>query len=234
VKLIRSIAPLNKNTVVVLIGGSAIMMEEWKAAVPAILHAFYPGMEGGTAIAKALFGDVNPSGKLPFTIPTDLCHLPDFDRNAEHVEYGLYHGYTKLEKEGHQPAFAFGFGLSYTTFELSDPDFAVQGDRIIARATVKNTGKVFGEEVVQLYVGFEDSSVDRPEKLLRGFKKVGLKPGETKEVVITCPIDRLRWYNPETGSWELENMIYQAYIGTSSCAEDLLSGTLPLTAPLSP
>jgi len=228
-KLIRSIAPLNKNTVVVLIGASAIMVEEWQAAVPAILHAFYPGMEGGTAIAKVLFGDVNPSGKLPFTIPADLRHLPEFDRNAEHVEYGLYHGYTKLEKEGHQPAFAFGFGLSYTTFELSNPDLAVQGDQVIARVDLKNTGKVSGAEVVQFYVGFENSSVDRPKKRLSGFKKVGLKPGETKEVVITCPVDRLRWYKPETGSWELEDMIYQAYIGTSSRAEDLLSGTLSLT-----
>lgn len=228
VALIQSIAPLNKNTAVVLIGGSAIMMEEWKDAVPAILHAFYPGMESGTAIARALFGDVNPSGKLPFTIPTDVCHLPEFDRDAEQVEYSLYHGYTKLEKEGHPPAFAFGFGLSYTTFELSDPRFAVQGDQIIATVDVKNAGKVFGCEVVQFYVGFENSAVDRPKKLLRGFKKVGLKPGETKEVVITCPVDRLRWYNPGTRSWELEKMVYQAYIGTSSRAEDLLSGTLSL------
>jgi len=228
VVLIQSIAPLNKNTAVVLIGGSAIMMEEWKDAVPAILHAFYPGMEGGTAIARALFGDVNPSGKLPFTIPADLCHLPEFDRYAEQVEYGLYHGYTKLEKEGHLPAFAFGFGLSYTTFELSNPRFAVQGDEIIATVDVKNAGKVFGCEVVQLYVGFENSAVDRPKKLLRGFKKVGLKPGETREVVIACPVDRLGWYNPETRSWEMERMVYQAYIGTSSRAEDLLSGTLSL------
>ena len=229
VMLIRSIAPLNKNTVVVLIGGSAIMMEEWKAAVPAILHAFYPGMEGGTAIARVLFGDVNPSGKLPFTIPADLCHLPEFDRNAEHVEYGMYHGYTKLEKEGHQPAFAFGFGLSYTTFEVSNPRFALQGAQIIAKVDVKNAGKVFGEEVVQFYVGFDNSAIDRPKKLLRGFKRVGLNPGEIKEVVITCPVERLRWYNSETGSWELESMIYPAYIGASSRAEDLLGGTFSLT-----
>jgi beta-glucosidase len=229
VALIQSIAPLNKNTVVVLIGGSAIMVEEWKAAVPAILHAFYPGMEGGTAISRVLFGDANPSGKLPFTIPADLGHLPEFDREAEQVEYGLYHGYTRLEKEGHQPTFAFGFGLSYTTFELANPCFAaVGGDQIVASVDVKNTGKVPGDEVVQFYVGFEASAVDRPKKLLRGFRKVRLKPGETKEVTITCPVARLRWYNPETGTWELEAMEYQVYIGTSSRAEDLLSGALSL------
>ena len=94
---------------------------------------------------------------------------------------------------------------------------------------MKNAGKVFGEEVVQLYVGFENSAIDRPKKLLRGFKKVGLKPGETKEAAITCPVEKLRWYNPGTGSWELETMTYQAYIGTSSRAEDLLGGTFSLT-----
>ena len=126
VALIKAIAPLNKNTAVVLIGSNAILMEEWKAMVPAILHAFYPGMEGGTAIAKILFGDANPAGKLPFTIPTDIHHLPDFDKNADQCEYGRYHGYTKLEKEGHQPAFAFGFGLSYTTFHCLQSPFFCQ------------------------------------------------------------------------------------------------------------
>jgi beta-glucosidase len=228
VVLIQSVAPLNKNTVVVLIGSSAIMMEEWKATVPAILHAFYPGMEGGTAIARVLFGDANPSGKLPFSIPTDVRHLPDFDKDAEQVEYGPYHGYTKLEKEGHPPAFAFGFGLSYTTFEVSNPQFAVQDDRILAKADVTNTGQVFGEEVIQFYVGFDHSSIDRPKKLLRGFQKIGLKPGETREVVITSPTARLSWYNPETGSWELEDIVYQGYIGTSSRDTDLLKGTFSL------
>jgi beta-glucosidase len=229
VTLIQSIAPLNKNTVVVLIGSSAIMMEEWKAAVPAILHAFYPGMEGGTAMARLLFGEVNPSGKLPFSIPTDVRHLPEFDEKAERVEYGPYHGYTKLEKEGHRPAFAFGFGLSYTTFEVSNPRFSVQGDRILAKAEVTNTGKVFGEEVIQLFVGFEGSSVERHKKLLRGFQKVGLEPGESREVVIPCPVRRLCWYDPETGSWKLEDMVYQGYIGTSSRDTDLLKGTFSLT-----
>jgi len=227
--LIKAIAPLNKNTVVVLIGSCAILMEEWKASVPAILHAFYPGMEGGTAIARILFGDVNPGGKLPFTIPTDLRHLPDFDRFAEQCQYDQYHGYTRLEKEEHEPAFAYGFGLSYTTFQLSNPRFSTEGDRISARVHITNTGKRSGDEVVQFYVGFENSSVDRPKKLLRGFRRVTLQPGETREVVITCPIEKLRWYNPEAGRWELEKMEYQAYIGTSSRAADLLKGGFSLS-----
>ena len=225
VALIQALAPLNRNTVVVLMGGSAIMMEEWRGSVPAILHAFYPGMECGTALARVLFGEVNPSGKLPFSIPTDEGHLPPFDRNAGQVEYDLYHGYTKLEREGNEPAYAFGFGLSYTTFSLSDPSFTVHDGQVRARVRITNTGDRSGAEVVQFYVGFENSAVDRPRKLLRGFKKVSLEPGETREVEITCPVESLRWYNPETGAWELEGMVYRAYIGTSSRARDLLERT---------
>jgi beta-glucosidase len=230
VKLIREIAPVNKKTIVVLVGGSAIMMEEWKEGVPAILHSFYPGMEGGNALANILFGEVNPSGKLPFTIPTDINHLPAFDRKAKQVEYGMFHGYTKLEKEGHQPAFAFGYGLSYTQFEFRDARFERENEQICARVIIKNTGKKRGAEVVQFYVGFDHSKVDRPRKLLRGFQKVELNPGESAEVEIQCPVDSLRWYNPQTHAWELETMTYQAYIGSSSQAEDLLQGTFRLSS----
>ena len=196
--------------------------------MPAILHAFYPGMEGGTAIARVLFDEVNPGGKLPFTIPADPAHLPEFDKYATRVEYDLYHGYTKLEREGHVPAFPFGFGLSYTTFRQANASFEVDGDQVVASVDVTNTGKRVGDQVVQFYVGFENSTVDRPKKLLRGFQRVTLQPGETKRVLISCPIERLRWYNPETSSWELECMEYQAYIGFSSDEKDLLRGAFSL------
>jgi beta-glucosidase len=228
IELIKAVAPENKKVAVVLIGSNAILMEEWKGSVPAILHAFYPGMEGGTAIAKILFGDVNPGGKLPFTIPTDTRHLPDFDKNADHVEYDYYHGYTRLEKAGAEPAFAFGFGLSYTTFGQSNAAFSIQADQVQGVVDVTNTGHRTGDQVVQFYVGFENSAVDRPKKLLRGFKRVTLQPGEVNRVVIACPIQKLSWYNPATSSWELENMEYQAYIGSSSRDEDLLKGTFSL------
>jgi beta-glucosidase len=230
IQLIQEVALLNKKTIVVLVGGSAIMMEAWKNGVPAILHGFYPGMEGGTALANILFGEVNPSGKLPFSIPTNITHLPAFDRKAEQVTYDMFHGYTKLEKEGHAAAFAFGYGLSYTQFELRDPTFSVQGDHVAASVVLQNTGQMAGAEVVQFYVGFENSSVERPRKLLRGFQKVELNPGESVEVIIHCSLDSLRWYNPDTCKWELESMIYQAFIGTSSRAEDLLHGTFRLSS----
>ena len=230
IKLIQALAPLNKKTIVVLVGGSAIMMEEWKNGVPAILHSFYPGMEGGNALANILFGKVNPSGKLPFSIPTEINHLPAFDRKAQQVTYDMFHGYTKLEKEGHVAAFAFGYGLSYTQFELTNAKFEVDKKQITARAAIKNIGNICGAEVVQFYVGFENSTVERPRKLLRGFQKVELNPGESVEVVIQCALDSLRWYNPNTRNWELEAMTYQAFIGTSSRAEDLLHGTFRLSS----
>jgi len=224
------VAPANPGTAVVLIGSNAFIMEEWKDATPAILHAFYPGMEGGTALANVLFGWVNPGGKLPFTIPTDEGQLPPFDREATQVEYDRYHGYTRLEKAGQTPAFAFGYGLSYTTFRLSDPQFAVLGDRVTASVTVTNTGARDGDEVVQFYVGFDDSAVGRPKKLLRGFQRVSVAAGESRAVEIACHAASLRWYNPEHKAWELERMPYQAYIGTSSRAEHLLTGTFTIPA----
>jgi beta-glucosidase len=228
--LIQVVAPVNPRTAVVLIGGGVFVMEEWKDTTPAILHAFYPGMEGGTALANVLFGHVNPGGKLPFTIPTDEAQLPPFDREATHVEYDLYHGYTRLEKAGQTPAFAFGYGLSYTTFQLSDPQFSVREDEVTASVTVTNTGARDGDEVVQFYVGFDGSAVERPKKLLRGFQRVSVPAGESRMVEITCPLTSLRWYNLERKAWELEDMTYQAYIGTSSRTEDLLAGTFNLLA----
>jgi beta-glucosidase len=228
VELLDAVAPANPNAVVVLIGGSAIVMEEWKAAVPAIVHAFYPGMEGGTAIARVLFGEVNPGGKLPFTIPTDPRHLPDFDAQALEVEYDLYHGYTRMDREGHEPAFAFGFGLSYTSFSQANASFTVNGEQVEARVDVTNTGDRAGDQVIQFYVGFENSAVERQKKLLKGFRRVRLEPGESRTVLISCPVERLRWYNPESSSWELERMEYQGYVGSSSREVDLLRGTFSL------
>jgi beta-glucosidase len=117
IELIKRIGNINPNTVVVLIGGGMIMTKEWEDTVPAILHSWYSGMEGGNALPRILFGDVNPSGKLPFTIPQDQSHLPYFSNTDAEITYDLYHGYTLLDKQGHQPAYPFGFGLSYTTWE---------------------------------------------------------------------------------------------------------------------
>lgn len=224
VKLIQEVGPVNKNSCVVLIGGNLIMMEEWKDYVSSILMAYYPGMEGGKAIAEILFGDINPSGKLPYVVPFKESDLPQVNWNSEMQYYDYYHGYTKLEKEGIKPCLPYGFGLSYTQFSISDAAFSVDENVVMASCKVKNTGAVMGTEVIQMYVGFKNSKINRPVKILRGFKRVELESGNEKAVTITCPIDKLKWYNPKTESWELEHMEYEIYIGTSSDDNDLLKG----------
>jgi len=223
IELIKAVASENKNCIVVLIGGSAITIEEWKEDVPALLMAWYSGVEGGNALAKILFGDVNPGGKLPFTIPKDPNHLPFFDKNADEIEYGHYHGYTLFDKEEYEPAFPFGYGLSYTSFNYNNLKAEVRDDKVIATVDIKNTGKVAGDEVVQLYIGFEESQIDRPVKLLKGFSRVHLEPNEIKTIEIEVPVKNLAWYNPELKSWEIEHIKYTLYMGASSRKEDLLS-----------
>ncbi|NVM36122.1 MAG: glycoside hydrolase family 3 C-terminal domain-containing protein [Candidatus Lokiarchaeota archaeon] len=223
IELIKAVASENENCIVVLIGGSAITMEEWKEHVPAILMAWYSGVEGGNALAKILFGDVNPSGKLPFTIPKDPKNLPFFDKNADEIEYGYYHGYTLFDKEGYEPAFAFGYGLSYTSFSYNNLQAKVRDNNVMATVDVKNIGKVAGDEVVQLYIGFEESQIDRPVKLLKGFSRVHLEPHENKTIEIEVPVKNLAWYNPESKVWEIEHIKYTLYMGASSRKRDLLS-----------
>ncbi|MHA1730089.1 MAG: beta-glucosidase family protein [Promethearchaeota archaeon] len=228
IELIKSVASVNDKCVVSVIGGGAIIMEEWKDQVPAILMAWYSGMEGGTALARIIFGEVNPSGKLPLTIPKNEDQLPFFDKNADEIEYGYYHGYTLFDKKGYEAAFPFGFGLSYTTFEYSNLQTSVKDDKIFVSVDVENTGDMFGQEIVQLYVGFEDSEIDRPVKLLRGFKKVPIKKGESKAVKFTLKKDDLAYYNADKKSWEVENIAYKIYIGASSKTSSLLKANVKL------
>ena len=228
VALIQAVGPMNKQSAVVLIGGNMIMIEEWKDAVSAILMAYYPGMEGGTAIAKTLFGDVNPGGKLPFVVPTSEEHLPQVDWDAHEIKYDYYHGYTRLDKLGITPSLPYGFGLSYTKFDISNAEFSVVEDQIKASCQVKNIGAVAGDEVVQLYIGFSNSRVERPVKVLRGFKRVTLEPGQVVHVQISCPVEKVKWYNPATNGWELEHMDYEVYIGNSSAPHDLITGSISL------
>lgn len=165
IELIKAVGPVNKNSAAVLIGGNMIMITEWKDCVSAILMAYYPGMEGGKALAEILFGDVNPSGKLPFVLPYNESDLPQVDWDTTKQHYDYYHGYAKLEKEGVKPLLPYGFGLSYTTFQVSEASFAVEGDKVFATCKIKNAGKVEGTEVLQMYVGFSKSSIDRPLKV---------------------------------------------------------------------
>jgi beta-glucosidase len=221
IELIKRIGSINPNTVVVLIGGGMIMTKEWDNTVPAIVYGWYSGMEGGNALARILFGDVNPSGKLPFTIPQDQSHLPYFSNTDAEITYDLYHGYTLLEKQGHTPAYPFGFGLSYTTWEYGEPQLDKQDDHVMVTVDVKNAGDVTGAEVVQVYAGFKQSAIDRQKKLLKGFKKVYLEPGQSATVSILVDLDELRYFSNEQRKWIFEPGTYSFYVGSSSDEADL-------------
>jgi beta-glucosidase len=226
--LIQKISKINTKSIVVLVGGSAIIMEEWRNSIPAILMAWYSGMEGGNALASIIFGNVNPSGKLPFTIPKDPTDLPYFDTEVEEIEYGYYHGYTLIEKENIEPAFPFGFGLSFTKFKYENLKVKILNDEIIVHVDVSNIGTLAGEEAVQVYVGFEHSQIDRPKKLLRGFTKLALNPQETKTALIKINKKDLAWYNPKTKLWEIEEIPYTIFAGPSSKNKELLKVIITL------
>lgn len=227
-KLIEAAGPANKNSIVVLIGGNMIMLEGWKDSVASILMGYYPGMEGGTALGEIIYGDVNPSGKLPFVIPNREDQLPSVDWNGTTQYYDYYHGYRKLDKEEIRPAVPYGFGLSYTTFSVECMKAWTADGLVYACCDVKNTGGREGTEVLQMYVGFPQSKVDRPVRTLKGFKRSSLQPGEKRTVVISCPVEELAWFNEETGSFETEHMEYEIYMGTSSAPEDLLMTTITI------
>jgi beta-glucosidase len=176
-----------------------------------------------------LFGDVNPGAKMPLTTPKSESQLPFFDEFADTSEYGPYHGYTLMDREGHEPTFPFGHGLSYTTYAYDNlavgtPKVGPDG-RLDVTVDVTNTGDRAGEEIVQLYVGFDGSKVERPVKLLRAFDKVALAPGETKTVPLSVEVKELAWYNPDAGAWEIEHMTYGVLVGPSSRTADLLTTT---------
>ncbi|MEJ2210445.1 MAG: glycoside hydrolase family 3 C-terminal domain-containing protein, partial [Anaerolineae bacterium] len=206
--LIQAVAAANARTVVVLVGGSAIVTEAWRDCVPAIVMAWYAGMEGGHALADLLFGRANPSGKLPCVWPRSADHLPPFDPTADEVEYGYWHGYRLLDHEGQEPAFAFGFGLSYTTFTYNNLRLSAEAmppdGCLVASVDVTNTGTRAGDEVVQLYVGCQGSRVERPARWLGGFARVGLVPGETRTVRLDLPARRLAYYDVDRAGWVVE------------------------------
>lgn len=226
IELIKEVGAVNDQTAVVLIGGSMIMVEEWEESVSSIIMGYYPGMEGGTAIAEILFGEVNPSGKLPYVVPKNESDLPQINWDTDYQYYDYYHGYTKLEKERIEPRYPFGYGLSYTTFSFDHLEVEQDETQLIVECDVTNTGDLYGEEVVQMYVGFKNSSVDRPVKSLKGFCRAKLMPGQTERIRITCQKEELCWYNEETESMEFEHMEYAVFIGSSSDHKDLIKKTI--------
>jgi beta-glucosidase len=224
-ELIRRVMQANPHTVVVLVSGSPVEMGQWIDQAPAVVEAWYGGMEGGNALARVLFGDVNPSGKLPCTFPKRLedspaaaMHAyPGVNKQVHYVE-GLMVGYRYYDTKNVEPLFPFGHGLSYTQFEYSNAKVTPGADHTIAtvECEVKNTGARDGAEVVQLYVHQENPALPRPDKELKGFRKIMLKAGETKTVQI--PLDRsaFAYYDPSKPGWVAEKGNYTFLLGSSS------------------
>ena len=220
-ELINEIAKVNPKIILVVISGGTCSVTPVINNVKGLLYAFYPGQEGGRAIADVLFGNYNPSGKLPATIPKDDSQIipicPDF-RNM--VSWGV--GYRWFDSQNLTPEFAFGFGLSYTTFEYSNIRInnanAKVGDFIEVSFNLKNTGKLFGEEVAQLYLstGKIIPELQMPVKQLRAFEKTGLNPGETKTITFTLSPEELYIYNETTKSYQVPEGEFMVQVGGSS------------------
>jgi len=225
-ELLRAVSAVNSNVVVVLNTGSGVSIEPWGTLAPAIVEAYYPGQEGGTAIADILFGDANPAGKLPFTCMKQWKDSPVYgyypngpDEMAHYVE-GIYVGYRWFDRpDAKAPAFPFGHGLSYTTFDYSDltisPETTRNGE-VTVTVKVRNTGQVAGAEAAQLYIGDDHASVDRPVKELKGYKKVFLQPGETTTARFAIHRDDLAFYDVRQHEWQAEPGSFTVFIGSSS------------------
>jgi beta-glucosidase len=221
-ELIRSVAAANPNTIVVVNAGAPITMP-WLDGVPAVLEAFYPGQEGGHAIARILFGDVNPSGKMPITFPHRLADNPAFmhypGEREVHYGEGLFVGYRYYDMRDVEPLFPFGYGLSYTSFEYSDlqvPSEVKAGEDVTLTVTVKNTGQHAGKETVQVYVADKKSSLLRPRKELKGFQKILLDPGESRTITFVLDQRALSFYNPALKTWVAEPGTFEIMVGGSS------------------
>lgn len=228
--LIADAATANPKVVVVLQGGGAITMGNWLPDIEALLMVWYPGQMGGYSIADLLFGEANPSGKLPISFPSSLDQLPPFDNDSLEVTYEYFHGYRYLDRNDSTPEFPFGFGLSYTTFSIANLQAsqteAESGETVRYSIDVTNTGSVAGAEVIQLYVTYPGSAVERAERELKGFAKVELEPGASQTVEITVPVNDLAYYDVAESAWALEALEHAVHVGTSS-------RNLPLSTTLS-
>lgn len=225
--LVSGVAEKNPNTIVVLFSGGNIHMQRWLGEVPVILHAWYPGQEGGNALAKILFGDVNPSAKLPVTFEAKQGDNPAFksyptDKSGTSVRYdeGIFVGYRGYDHFGIDPLFPFGFGLSYTRFEYSnlriEPFNPADPCNVKVSFDIKNVGERAGAEVAQLYVAPTQPTVERPVRELKGFAKVFLLPGELRRTSLLLDRSSFAYFDSRVRRWTTDPGRYEISIGASS------------------
>jgi beta-glucosidase len=235
-EMIQQIARRNPNVILALTGGGNVDMRPWIDRVPAVLHLWYPGQEGGTALAEILFGEQNPEGKLPVSFETAWEDNPTHDSydpqagketDTPHIRYteGVFLGYRFYESPSvnHgdvRPRFPFGFGLSYTTFQYSGLQLSSQtvprNGSLTVTFRVTNRGSVAGADVAQVYVGETDAMLPRPAIELKGFQKVSLQPGETKTVTLTLDDRAFAYWSPESKQWTVDRGKFVVSVGNSS------------------
>ena len=216
--LIQRVADQARKTVVLLEAGSAIEVVPWVDHIDALVMIWYPGCEGGHAIARVLFGEVNPSGRLPVTFPRSIRQLMDWDVSALDIEHDLYHGYRYLDRNGETAQYPFGYGLGYSTFSFDGFHAERTDDGFLLNATVTNVGRRAGTSIPQIYVSQPDSRIERVNKELKGFGRVEVEPGESVDLEIEILDQDLCYYDPENG-WTLEACSYEFWLADS--AEDL-------------
>ena len=225
IRLIEAVSRVQKRVVVVLSNGDAVVMSPWLDHVGAVVEQFLVGETVGEALARVLFGEVNPSGKLPVTFPKrleDTSAYPYFPGECSHHVYGegIFVGYRYFDKKKIEPLFPFGYGISYTTFQYSairaDRSQMKDTDTVTVSVDVTNTGCVKGKEIVQIYVSDEKSRLKRPEKELKAFGKVELEPGETKTLTFTLGYRDFAYYDPEASDWVVEEGIFHIHAAANA------------------
>ena len=224
--MIQALSKTNKNLVVVLNAGGGVDMSRWLSSAKAVVMAWYPGQEGGTALAEILTGKLSPSGKLPISMECkwedNPCHNSYYANDDSHeqtsVNYseGVFIGYRGYDKSGIKPLFPFGFGLSYSSFSYSNLSLFKTDHGVDVAFDLKNTGKYDAAEVAQVYVSDVESSVPRPMKELKGFEKTMLKKGETQRVTIHLPTDAFKFYDIDKHGFVLEPGLFNIMVGGSS------------------
>ena len=237
IRVIEAVAAANSKIVVVLNNGSVVSLEPWVDKVGAVLDAFFGGQAGASAVTNIIFGDVNPSGKLTVTFPEKIEDTPAYlhfpgENGVHYYSEGIFVGYRYFDYRKVEPAFPFGFGLSYTDFEYSDLSVPkgpadIKKD-ITVSLSVKNTGAMEGKEVVQLYIQPPESRLSRPVKELKGFSKISLKPGESGKVEFVLDKRAFAYYDPAFKDWVTEPGEYKVLIGSSS-RDIRLSGAVDIS-----
>jgi beta-glucosidase len=198
VALIRAVAAANPRCVVAIQAGSAVLIDEWVQQVPAVVQTWYAGCEAGPGLADVLTGRRDPSGRLPYSVPASEEDLPFFDSHATAIRYDRWHGWWHLARQGTPPAYPFGFGLSYTTFAVSETSVQLAEDAVVVRAVVSNTGGREGSDLVQVYAQLPDA--EAPPRLV-GFRRVLVPAGGSADVTLTIPLSLLQTRETSSRSW---------------------------------